>query len=312
MVLLLGRQPALHAVTARTDDAADARLALSETEAVSSSAAQGRRVTVLRADDDGDDGAEGLSDTRIKVLGRSKAADEDDGVERSRANLGNLGREELEHLFCGRGQLSVSARSAHAAKPCRRTDDRVKHFRLEHLARNGELAKLETDGRVVRVLNVEAVETEDGLCGRVSSAAATGDKEGASVRTVVLGGTVVGQLVSLGKGMDEGGHRRRLEVHGVVFEAVSDTQACISMWCRRPAAGRSEASRDSHPPQQLFKLEVDKQASRVRPAPHAHLGDLELRELAHQLVDARVDGAASRIAEEETLRRPEVVEGREG
>lgn len=104
MVLLLGRQPALHAVAARTDDAADARFALPQAETVASRSPESCGVTVLRADDDRDDSAEGLSDAGVEVLGRRETADEDDSVKRGGTNLGDLGREELKDLLCGRGR----------------------------------------------------------------------------------------------------------------------------------------------------------------------------------------------------------------
>lgn len=108
-----------------------------------------------------------------------------------------------------------------------RTDDRVKDLRLEHLARDGEFAELQADGGVVRVLNVEAVEPEDGLCKTRTVSRSEWQRE-VSLRTIVFGGTVVGELVSLGESVDEGRHRCRLEVHWVVLQAAGANGQYIS------------------------------------------------------------------------------------
>lgn len=68
---------------------------------------------------------------------------------------------------------------------------------------------------------------------------------------------------------------------------------------------------DAHPPQELLELEVDEQAARVGAAAHAHLGDLELGELTHELVDGRVHRTAAGVAQEERLRGAQVVQRRE-
>lgn len=50
----------------------------------------------------------------------------------------------------------------------------------------------------------------------------------------------------------------------------------------------------------------------VRPAPGAHLGDLELRELADELVRRRIDRSSSRVADDERLGSAQTMEGGEG
>lgn len=111
VVLLFCGQLALHAVAPRRDDARHGDAAHPQAEAVARRAAQRRRVAVLRPDNDGHGRAKCTTDTRVEILGRGKTADEDDGVERRVADLGNLRREEVEDLLCGSVEQSVSGSS---------------------------------------------------------------------------------------------------------------------------------------------------------------------------------------------------------
>lgn len=63
---------------------------------------------------------------------------------------------------------------------------------------------------------------------------------------------------------------------------------------------------------QCLEAQVEEQTATVCSCPGTHLGNLELRKLSDEFVRRRVNRSASRVANDEGLRRSEAMERREG
>lgn len=64
------------------------------------------------------------------------------------------------------GEAKVYQRGKQCKRPCpgELTDDRVEDLSLENMPRNSELSVFKADRGIMVVLDVEAVEAEDGFC----------------------------------------------------------------------------------------------------------------------------------------------------